>query len=263
MSTTSAPAEVLGRHVWSELMTTDTKGAEAFYKKVIGWTAEPFTGSPMPYVQFKRAGGSGVAGLMEKPAEIKMPPFWAIYIAVPDLGEALARIKKLGGSELSEVIPVKGVGHLQMVKDPQGAGFYIMQPESRDNPPDHDPVVGEASWLELMTTDWRGALSFYQQLFGWQPGDAMEMGEMGTYQIFNRGSRRIGGMMNKPKHLAEVPPNWQVYFLVDDIDAAVTRITQNGGKVVHGPAEVSGGDKIVNATDPQGGHFALHAKAKK
>ena len=148
--------------------------------------------------------------------------------------------EKLGGSELSEVIPVKGVGQLQMVKDPQGAGFYIMQPESRDNPPDHDPVVGEASWLELMTTDWRGALSFYQQLFGWQPSDAMDMGEMGTYQIFNRGSRRIGGMMNKPKHLAEVPPNWQVYFLVDDIDAAVTRITANGGKVVHGPAEDSG-----------------------
>jgi predicted enzyme related to lactoylglutathione lyase len=262
MSTT-APVEVLGRHSWSELMTTDVKGAETFYRKVIGWTSEPFTGSPMPYIQFKRAGGSGVAGLMEKPAEIKMPPFWAMYIAVPDLAEATAKIKKLGGSQLSEVITVKGVGQLQMVKDPQGAGFYVIQPEPRDNPPDRDPVVGEASWLELMTTDWRAASTFYQQLFGWQPTEAMDMGEMGTYQMFNRGTRMIGGMMNLPKEMSQVPPNWQIYFLVDDIDAAVTRITENGGTIVQGPMEVPGGDKILNATDPQGGHFALHAKVKR
>jgi len=259
MSTT-APPEILGRHTWSELMTTDMKGAEDFYRKVIGWTAEPFTGSPMPYVQFRRGDGSGVAGMMEKPAEIKMPPFWAMYIAVPDLSEAVAKIKKLGGSEMSEVITVKTVGRLQMVKDPQGAGFYIIQHESRDNPPDRDPVVGEASWLELMTTDWRGAMSFYQQLFGWQPTEAMDMGETGTYQMFNRGGRMIGGMMNKPPTMAEVPPHWGIYFLVDDIDAAVKRITDNGGKVIMGPMDVPGGDKILNATDPQGGHFALHAK---
>jgi predicted enzyme related to lactoylglutathione lyase len=262
MSTT-APAALLGRHTWSELMTTDMKGAEAFYRKVVGWTSEPFTGSPMPYVQFKRGDGSGVAGLMEKPAEIKMPPFWAMYIAVPDLAEAVAKIKKLGGSEMSGVIPIKGVGQIQMVKDPQGAGFYVIQHESRDTPPDRDPAVGEASWLELMTTDWRAALSFYQDLFGWQPSEAMDMGgESGTYQMFNRGPRMIGGMMNKPPQLAQVPPNWQIYFLVDDIDAAVKRITENGGTVINGPMEVPGGDKILNATDPQGGHFALHARKR-
>ena len=262
MSTT-APAAILGRHNWSELMTTDMKGAEDFYKKVLGWTAEPFTGSPMPYVQFRRAGGEGVAGLMEKPAEIKMPPFWAMYIAVPDLSEAVAKIKKLGGSTMSDVIPVKGVGRLQMVKDPQGAGFYVIQPDSHDNPPDRDPQVGEASWLELMTTDWRAASTFYRELFGWQPGEAMEMGEAGTYQMFNRGSRMIGGMMNLTKEMSQVPPNWMIYFLVDDIDAAAKRITDNGGAIVQGPMEVPGGDKILNATDPQGGHFALHSKVKR
>ena len=56
--TTAAPSQILGRHVWSELMTTDTKAAEAFYDKVVGWTSEPFGGSPMPYTQFKRSGGA-------------------------------------------------------------------------------------------------------------------------------------------------------------------------------------------------------------
>src|SRR5262249_44703214 len=67
MTTTAAPARILGRHVWSELMTTDTNAAEAFYKKVIGWTAEPSPNSPMPYTLFKRAGGADVGGLMTRP----------------------------------------------------------------------------------------------------------------------------------------------------------------------------------------------------
>lgn len=258
--TTAAPVQVLGRHVWSELMTTDTRSAETFYDKVVGWTSEPSGNSPKPYTQFKRSGGSGVAGLMETPADMNMPPFWSMYIAVPALEDAVAQVKRLGGSELSEVIGVPTVGRMQMLKDPQGAAFYIIQPEPRDNPPDRDPEVGEASWLELMTTDAPAAMRFYQQLFGWQPSEAMDMGEMGQYQMFNRGPRMIGGMMNKPTAMAQVPPHWMIYFRVPDIDAATERIKANGGKILNGPMEVPGGDWIVNAMDPQGAAFSLHAK---
>ena len=178
--TTAAPAEILGRLVWTELMTTDMKAAESFYDKVVGWTSEPFAGSPMPYTVFKRSGASaGVGGLMDRPAGMNMPPFWSMYIAVPKLEDAVAQTKKLGGSELSEIIDIPTVGRMQMLKDPQGAAFYIIQPTPRDNPPDRDPEVGEASWLELMTSDQPAATKFYQELFGWQPTDAMDMGEMG------------------------------------------------------------------------------------
>ena len=258
--TTAAPAQILGRHVWSELMTTDMKGAETFYGKVIGWTSEPFAGSPTPYTQFKRSGGAGVAGLMERPQGMNMPPFWAMYLAVPNLDEAVAHVKRLGGSELSEVITVPTVGRLQMLKDPQGAAFYVIQPESRDNPPDADPEVGEPSWIELMTSDAPAAMTFYQQAFGWQPSEAMDMGPDGKYQMFNRGNRMIGGMMNKPAALAEAPPFWTIYFRVPDINAAVERIKADGGTIVNGPMEVPGGDWIVNGRDPQGASFALHAK---
>ena len=43
-----ATSTVLGRPVWYELMTTDMKAAETFYKNVVGWTAEPFTGAGSP-----------------------------------------------------------------------------------------------------------------------------------------------------------------------------------------------------------------------
>ena len=123
--TSAEPLQILGRHVWSELMTTDTRSAESFYDKVVGWTSEPFAASPMPYTQFKGSGGAAVAGLMQRPDDMKMPPFWAMYIAVPRLEDAVADVKRLGGSELSEVIDVPGVGRLQMLKDPQGASFSL------------------------------------------------------------------------------------------------------------------------------------------
>ena len=37
-----ATSTLLGRPVWYQLMTTDMKAAESFYKTVVGWTAEPF-----------------------------------------------------------------------------------------------------------------------------------------------------------------------------------------------------------------------------
>ena len=257
---TAAP-NILGRHGWSELMTSDAKAAEQFYNAVVGWTSAPFAGSPMPYTVFKRKGGIGVAGLMQTPDGMNMPPFWAMYVAVPKLEDAVAKVKRLGGSELSGLITVPTVGRLQMLKDPQGAAFYVIEPEPQGGP-DEDPQPGDASWLELMTTDWKAASKFYQEMFDWQPSDAMDMGPMGTYQMFNRGSRMIGGMMNKPPEMAQVPPNWQIYFLVPDINAAVERINADGGRVINGPLEVPGGDMVLNAIDPQGAAFSLHAKKK-
>jgi predicted enzyme related to lactoylglutathione lyase len=262
MATTVAPAQVLGRHVWSELITTNARAAETFYDNVIGWTSEPSPDSPNPYTHFKRAGGAGVAGVMERPAGMDMPPFWSMYIAVPNLDEAVAKIRRLGGTELSGVIAVPTVGRMQMLKDPQGAAFYVIQLEARDSAPDRDPQAGEASWLELMTTDAPKAMPFYQQIFDWQPSEAMDMGEMGAYQMFNRGPRMIGGMMNTPKEMGQMPPVWAIYFLVPDINAAVERIKANGGAILNGPVEVPGGDMIVNARDPQGAAFSLHAKKK-
>jgi predicted enzyme related to lactoylglutathione lyase len=258
---TVATSTLLGRPLWYELMTTDSKAAEPFYRDVIGWSSAPFEGSPQPYTMFSRSGNVPVAGLMTTPEGMNAPPFWAMYVGVPKLEEAAAHIKRLGGKECSPVIDVPTVGRMQMMSDPQGAAFYIYEPATTEFAPEGAPEVGEGSWHELMTTDAPAAMKFYTEVFGWQPSEAMDMGPLGTYQMFNRPHGMIGGMMNKPPELAHVPPNWQIYFRVPDINAAVDRIKANGGQILNGPMEVPGGDWIVNAMDPQGAAFALHAKA--
>src|SRR5919197_1630684 len=257
---TVAVSTLLGRPLWYELMTTDMKAAETFYRTFVGWTSAPFQGSPHPYTVFNRAGEIPIAGVMARPEGMNAPPFWAMYVGVPKLEDAAGRIKRLGGSECSPVIEVPTVGRMQMMMDPQGAAFYIYEPASTDQRPETSPEVGEASWHELMTTDAPAAMKFYEQVFGWQPSEAMDMGEMGKYQMFNRPHGMIGGMMNKPPAMANVPPNWQIYFRVPDVHAAAERIKANGGKILNGPMEVPGGDWVVNAMDPQGAAFSLHAK---
>ena len=191
---------------------------------------------------------------------MNMPPFWAMYIAVPKLEDAVAQIKRLGGSELSDVIDMPTVGRMQMLKDPQGAAFYIIQPEPREQSAGRG--AGSRRGVLARADDHGRARGdeFYQQLFGWQPSEAMDMGDDGQYQMFNRGDRMIGGMMNKPKEMAEAPPHWAIYFRVPDINAAAERVKANGGTILNGPMEVPGGDWILNAMDPQGASFSLHAK---
>ncbi|MGH9348021.1 MAG: VOC family protein, partial [Vicinamibacterales bacterium] len=163
---TVAASTLLGRPLWYELITTDMKAAEAFYSTVVGWTPAPFESSPEPYTMFNRSGQIPVAGVMARPEGMNAAPFWAMYVGVPKLEEAAARIRQLGGNECSPMIEVPTVGRMQMMKDPQGAAFSIYEPASAEQRPEAAAEAGEASWHELMTTDAPAAMRFYSEVFG-------------------------------------------------------------------------------------------------
>ncbi len=85
--------------------------------------------------------------------------------------------------------------------------------------PGHDgpAAVGEFSWHELATTDWKAAWAFYSQMFDWQVASQMDMGEAGIDQMFHRGAQPLGGMFNRP---AQMPVSaWFPYFRVPDSHA--------------------------------------------
>ena len=65
-----------GKFVWYELMTTDTKAAETFYKDVVGWDARDAGMPGVNYTLFTK-GDHQVAGLMTMPEgalEMNVPP---------------------------------------------------------------------------------------------------------------------------------------------------------------------------------------------
>jgi predicted enzyme related to lactoylglutathione lyase len=249
---------MLGRPIWYELLTTDMKAAEAFYTNVVGWSTGPVPGSPQPYTTWQRADGVSVGGVMNIPQGMNFPPHWEMYVAVPDLDAAIAKVETLGGSSLGPLIEIPHVGRMRTMMDPQGAIFAMHQPVSGLDP-EAEPKDGDASWHELYADDAPTAARFYQALFGWTSSGEVDMGPAGTYYMYGRNWPLVG-MMSKTKEMAQVPTAWLIYFHVDGAGAGAARIKANGGQVTLGPIEVPGGDWIVNGIDPQGAHFALHSK---
>ena len=252
---------VLGRLLWYELLTTDMKAAGTFYSAVVGWTVKPFDGASHPYDMFHRADGREVAGVMHIPEGMNFPPHWEMYVGVPQLEAAVAAIERLGGSALSHLIEVPSVGRLRTMKDPQGAVFAIYEPASAPPHPESEPVAGDVAWHELYATDAPAAMKFYTEVFGWTQMDEVDIGPMGKYRVFGR-AFELGGMMTKPPEMAQAPPHWGIYFRVPDAHAGADRVKANGGQVLYGPAEVPGGDWIVQCLDPQGAGFSLNQKRK-
>ncbi|WEX77025.1 VOC family protein [Sinorhizobium numidicum] len=247
-----------GNFVWYELMTTDTKAAEAFYTNVVGWSARDASMPGIEYTLFY-AGDRQVAGLMTMPdgaLDMKVPPAWLGYVAVDDVDAAAAKIAAEGGNVHRAPDDIPGVGRFAIVTDPHGAAFALFK-GTGEAPPLDQMAPGNTGWHELMAGDLDTAFEFYSKLFGWTKDQAMDMGEMGVYQIFASGGKQIGGMMTKPKDIPA--PYWLYYFNVEALDAAIERTKSGGGQIVLEPMEVPGGAWIVQCTDPQGALFALVA----
>jgi predicted enzyme related to lactoylglutathione lyase len=244
--------------VWHDLCTTDVEAAKAFYAAVVGWT---FTPQPPAY-SVANVGGLGMGGIMAMPPDVKgMPPFWAGYIYTPDVDETCDKAVQLGGTICREPWDIPGVIRMAVLADPTGATFNIMQPlVQEDRPMPTAGAPGTVGWNELHAGDLDTAWAFYAKLFGWSKGVTMDMGLAGQYQLFQINGKDAGGMMKRQPMLPA--PMWLYYFMVDGIDAAIARITGQGGKVVMGPHQVPGGQWIVSAMDPQGGNFQLLSATK-
>jgi predicted enzyme related to lactoylglutathione lyase len=246
-----------GRFVWHELMTTDTKSAADFYTKVAGWKTKPFEQNPS-YTMFT-VKDRPVAGLMALP-EPASPLMWLVYIATPNVDETAGQAERLGGKVVKKPADIPTIGRFAIIQDPQGALFVAFTPLQQSGPPAPDaPGVGDFSWHELLTTNWRAALAFYKSLFGWEETESMNMGpDMGTYQMYGWKGHTLGGMMNKPRHSSE-PPAWLSYIEVADSKKAAATVEKLGGRIINGPLEVPGGSWIAAGLDLQGAAFAVHS----
>ena len=260
-----------GNPCWYELGTCDQNGASAFYGKILGWQTIDAGLEGFTYL-LARSGAEMVAGMMPLDAQAGTPPpNWRIYFAVDDCDKAAADMVTAGGQIQQPPADIPGTGRFAILADPQGAGFGVLQPDMSQMTPEQvakaettgafdQKKAGHGNWNELMTSDPEAGFAFYAGQFGWTKGEAMPMGEMGTYQLFRRGGLDIGAVQG----LGGAPaPCWLPYFGANgSMTAMVETIKAEGGTVHHGPAEVPGPAWIVIAQDPQGAWFALVGSEK-
>jgi predicted enzyme related to lactoylglutathione lyase len=252
-----------GRFVWHDLMTTQPEKAREFYTKLFGWAAIDGE-TPDGHYTMWQLGERKLGGMVTMKAEEGVPPHWMPYVSVPKLEEVLEKAKRLGAKQVTPVLEVPQVGRWAVIADPQGgyiSPFEVASGRPMPPPPGEHEMepVGLFCWEELNSTDPAASVRFYSELFGWLV-ETTEMESFGAYHLLYAGQEQVGGVGP-----VQGPPMtyWLSYVHVDDVDATAKQVTELGGQVHYGPADIPGIGRFAVIADPTGGALALYKSARK
>ena len=239
-----------GTFSWVDLQTSDQDAAKSFYSDLLGWDYEDIPiGDGSTYSMAKVQGKSVAAiGGLQDPS---MPPHWNCYVTVESADAAAERAGELGATVLAPPFDVFDAGRMSAFADPQGAVLSVWQAKDSIGA-ELVNVPGALSWNELVSPDLAASAEFYRGLFGWQIDEVPESD--GGYWSITNGGRQNGGMVPM---LEGGHPAWNLYFAVDDVDAALARAQELGAAIVVGPMDIPNSGRFVVLRDPQNAVFSL------
>lgn len=111
---------------------------------------------------------------------------------------------------------------------------------------------GKFVWFEHLSGDVAQARAFYTQLFGWH-AEKMPLGDQ-AYELIQNGNDAIGGFRSAPPG---VPPNWNAYLSVADVDASYAAAVAAGAKGLMAPADFGTVGRGATIADPTGAALSL------
>jgi uncharacterized protein len=115
----------------------------------------------------------------------------------------------------------------------------------------HPP--GTISWSDLGTSDPEAAKTFYTSLFGWEPDDRpIPLG--GTYTMLLKGGKAAAALSAAQEGM---PPAWNSYVTVENVDDAAAKAADLGGTVIAEPFDVLDAGRMAVAQDPTGAFFSM------
>lgn len=117
---------------------------------------------------------------------------------------------------------------------------------------------GTPNWVDLQSTDPTAAKSFYGELLGWSFDD-QPMDEDNYYSMATVGNGVAAAIAPQSPEMraAGVPPTWNTYLAVDDVDAATAKVAAAGGKVLMTPFDVMEAGRMSFVADPTGAQVLL------
>jgi predicted enzyme related to lactoylglutathione lyase len=256
-----------GSPCWLDLGAPDVRAAAAFYGAVLGWEYESMgEGEDMEGGMFRKDGKT-VAGL-GKLTEEGARSAWMIYYCVTDADATTQAVERAGGAVRVAPRDLDDWGRMAQYNDPLGGQFAVWQP-GKDTGLELVEEPGSLSWTELYTSDAAAAKEFYGDVFGWQFSDMELPGGGGTYTLITPAGlpeeRMQGGLMEMSKEdlaLANGRPYWHPVFAVTDCDAAVAKVTENGGSVQMGPEDAEDIGRLAVCLDPSNADFVVLAPAR-
>lgn len=240
---------------WVDLTTSDPEKAKVFYQGLFGWEFEDVPTDMGSMYTMCRIDGKNVAGLgplSPEMVEQGVPPFWSSYVNHRDLDAVAARVSEAGGTVTVPPMDVMETGRMFVANDPTGAPFGVWQPKSHIGA-QYVNYPNTLVWNELHTRDGEAAKKFYGAVFDW----TYNQDENG-YNMCVAGERVHAGMIRMDENLGpEVPANWAVYFLVEEVDAYAEKAQSLGGTVMVPPTKAGEMGRFAVLQDPQGGIFTV------
>lgn len=246
---------LIGKIVWTDLITDDLDAARAFYGALFGWTFEDAGRRHGQRYLIARANDVYVGGILEvgERAERKSLSRWLPYVSVDDVDVAVQRTTSSGGRVA--VAPTNvGIGRVAAIIDPEGAVIGLARSRVGD-PEDAStaPAVGRIVWTELLANDPMAAAKFYAAVVGYDPRTVTRRG--GEYTWLTHHDAQRAGVFKNPSTTAD--PSWLTYFAVDDVVAATARVLELGGTVVLPPSATLREGTIAVVIDPTGAVLVL------
>jgi predicted enzyme related to lactoylglutathione lyase len=247
-------AAPLGAPTWIDLTSSDLDRAQDFYGAVFGWTFESAGPEYGGYVNAAKD-GHPVAGLMANNPEWPSPDAWSTYFHTADINATVSALTAAGGSSCIAPMEVPAKGFMSMATDPAGAPFGLWQPLQHRG----FELIGEPgapAWHQLTTRNYRVAVDFYREVFGWRTEQVSDTDEF-RYTTAWFGDQQLLGVMDGAGVLPEeVPSHWTIFFGAEDVDKTLQVITDNGGAVLRAAEDTPYG-RLAAATDPTGAVFNL------
>jgi len=120
-------------------------------------------------------------------------------------------------------------------------------------------TAGTPNWIDLQTNDQDAAKKFYGELFGWSYDDNPidETGDV-VYSMAMLKGHQVGAIAPLGDQAdAGVPPHWNSYVSVADVDATAAKVAPAGGTVVAPPFDVMDAGRMAVVQDPTGAVILL------
>lgn len=112
---------------------------------------------------------------------------------------------------------------------------------------------GTPSYADLASPDLDASRAFYGGLFGWT-GEASTEPEAMGYTVFMLGDAAVAGL---GPTFGDMPPHWNTYVTVADVDAAVATAAAAGAQVMADPFDVFDAGRMAVIADPGGAALSL------
>lgn len=119
------------------------------------------------------------------------------------------------------------------------------------------PAVGTIGWKDLTVDDAARVRDFYVEVAGWKATPI----DMGGYEDWVMtpagGGEPVGGICHRRGVNVDVPSQWLLYIVVENLARSIDKVRAKGGKVLSGPT-AAGAGRFCVVTDPSGAVCALY-----